>query len=260
MTAEVTQAMRISYQMYSARNHGPLDTTLAELHAIGFRRVEGYGGLLNDVDALERALDTHELTMPSSHMGLDLLESDPDKAIATARQLGIDSVFAPHLAEQDRPTDAAGWRALGKRLSVVAKRLADAHIVFGWHNHDFELIKTADGALPLSEILENAPDVHWQADLAWVQRAGADAAAVLDDHADKLVAVHVKDIAPEGECVDEDGWADPGEGVMDWAGLFTRLGQCERDVFYVAEHDNPSDAARFARRAFAFLGAAGVAA
>jgi sugar phosphate isomerase/epimerase len=252
--------MRISYQLYSARNHGSLDSTLAELHAIGFRRVEGYQGLFEDVDALERSLDTHKLTMPSSHMALDLLEADPDKAIAIARQLGIDSVFAPHLEEQHRPSDAAGWRALAARLSAVAKRLADAHIAFGWHNHDFELVKTTDGVVPLTEMLAHAPDILWQADLAWVQRAGADASALLDAHADQLASVHVKDIAPAGECVDEDGWADPGEGVMDWNALLTRSKQCERDVFYVAEHDKPSDAARFARRAFAYLNASGTAA
>ncbi len=251
--------MRISYQLYSARNHGPLDTTLAELRAIGFRRVEGYGGLFADVDALERALDQHELNMPSAHMGLDLLESEPDKAIAIARQLGIDSVFAPHLEEKDRPVDAAGWRALAARLAAVGKRLSDAHIVFGWHNHDFELIETADGAVPLTEILEHAPDIYWQADLAWVQRAGADAQAVLGAHLGQLASVHVKDIAPAGECVDEDGWADPGEGVMDWSVLLALASQSERDVFYVAEHDNPSDAARFAQRAFAFFEMKGAA-
>ncbi|MCV0429614.1 MAG: sugar phosphate isomerase/epimerase, partial [Roseibium sp.] len=72
--------------------------------------------------------------------------------------------------------------------------------------------------------------------MAWIERYG-----------DRITAAHVKDIAPEGECLDEDGWADVGHGVMDWKGLMAALRNIGVDLF-VLEHDKPSDFDRFATR------------
>lgn len=249
--------MRTSFQLYSARNHETLAARLAALSDIGYTRVEGYGDLLDDVPALESALKDAGLRMPSSHMSLELLESDPDRAISIARVLGLELVFAPFLMPDDRPTDAAGWQALAKRLSVIGHRMADAGIAFGWHNHDFELQPTSDGAIPLDEMLATAPKLLWQADLAWVARAGVDPAIYIDRYLDRIASVHVKDIAASGECLDEDGWADPGLGVMPWDALIAQLADAPLAPMYVAEHDLPSDMLRFARQAQSFFKAHG---
>ena len=67
------------------------------------------------------------------------------------------------------------------------------------------------------------------------------------DCADRIAAAHIKDIAPEGECVDEDGWADVGHGVMDWTAIMAALRKTDARWF-VMEHDNPKDHSRFASR------------
>ena len=59
--------------------------------------------------------------------------------------------------------------------------------------------------------------------------------------------VHVKDIAPAGENEDEDGWADVGHGMLDWARALAALGRGAGARSVVVEHDKPTDAARFAR-------------
>ena len=67
-----------------------------------------------------------------------------------------------------------------------------------------------------------------------------------------VAAAHVKDIAPEGENADQDGWADVGAGVLDWRDLWRAC----RDAgarWMVVEHDKPADPARTARASFAFL-------
>ena len=67
---------------------------------------------------------------------------------------------------------------------------------------------------------------------------------------DRLIAVHVKDIAITGDCLDEDGWEDVGYGTMDWEDTIqsVRETNCQ---FLVMEHDNPNDDVRFARRSIA---------
>jgi sugar phosphate isomerase/epimerase len=60
----------------------------------------------------------------------------------------------------------------------------------------------------------------------------------------------VKDLAAEGQLVDEDGWADVGHGIMNWAALLPVMQETSADV-WVLEHDNPSDDARFASKSIA---------
>ena len=241
--------MTPSFQLYSARDHGPWDRTFERLAALGYRAVEGYSALHDEPEALARRLAGHGLAMPSSHVALDALENDTDAALAAARALGCKALYAPFLEPARRPTDLAGWRALAGRLDAVGRRLGAEGLAFGWHNHDFELEPLADGTVPLEVLLGDAPDIGWEADLAWVARAGADPAEWIARLGERVSAVHVKDVAPAGECADEDGWADPGHGTMDWDALMATLLGDGTERLYVAEHDAPADLDRFARRA-----------
>ena len=60
-------------------------------------------------------------------------------------------------------------------------------------------------------------------DVAWIVRGGADPLPWIEQHGQRIVAVHVKDIAKPGEGKDEDGWSDVGHGTIDWAGLLKAL-------------------------------------
>jgi sugar phosphate isomerase/epimerase len=105
--------------------------------------------------------------------------------------------------------------------------------------------------VPQRVILDAAPEIGWEIDIAWVVRGGADPMAWIEEYGTRIVAAHVKDIAPRGEAVDEDGWADVGHGTLDWPALLEALKQKTATGIYVVEHDNPSDAERFARRSLA---------
>ena len=88
-------------------------------------------------------------------------------------------------------------------------------------------------------------------DVAWVVRGEDDPKSWIDKYADRIVAVHLKDIAPEGEAADEDGWADLGHGTVPWKGLFADLKAKSKAKYFVMEHDNPNDLERFAARSIA---------
>ncbi len=105
-----------------------------------------------------------------------------------------------------------------------------------------------DGSLPQQRILDAAPEIGWEIDVAWIVRSGADPVEWIDRFASRIVAVHVKDIALEGAAADEDGWADVGHGTVDWRELFTALRGRTKARHFIMEHDNPSDFRSFARR------------
>jgi sugar phosphate isomerase/epimerase len=100
-------------------------------------------------------------------------------------------------------------------------------------------------------ILETAPDIEWECDVAWVVRGKADPLGWFDRYGSRITAVHVKDIAPAGESLDEDGWADIGHGVLDWDNLIGKVQARTSAEYFVAEHDKPADPLRFATRSIA---------
>ncbi|MEJ6404119.1 sugar phosphate isomerase/epimerase family protein [Yoonia sp. 2307UL14-13] len=243
---------RISYQLYCSRNFPPLEDTLRMLAKAGYQEVEGYGALFADAVGLRGMLDAHVLRMTSSHISMDMIAGDPDGTIALAEDLGIKKIFAPFLAPDDRPGDSAGWRAFGQRLAEAAKPLQAAGLVVGWHNHAFEFDATPQGDVPLDLIVAADDSLMLELDLGWVRVAGHDPVAWIEKYAGRITTVHIKDIAPDGQAADEDGWADVGHGIMDWSAIHTAL-QATGVTHYVAEHDNPSDHERFATRSMAAM-------
>jgi sugar phosphate isomerase/epimerase len=239
----------LAFQLYSARfmTQG-LEAQFALIAGLGYRRVEAYAALLDDPDRLRGLLDRHGMTMPTIHVGLDRLRDDPRAAAKACRALGVEVIFAPAPPPAERGTSGAGWRALGRELAAIGEAVTGEGVDFGWHNHDWEFARAADGTSHLDAMFAEAPDLLWEVDAAWILRAGADPLAEIIRRHGRVIAAHIKDRAPAGECADEDGWADPGHGTMDWPVLLAAL----RDAgarYFVVEHDRPNDVARFARRA-----------
>ena len=246
---------QFAYQLYSSRNFGPLGDTLTMLAGLGYAQVEGFGAILGDDDALHAlsmGLGATGMTMPTGHFDLKLLKSAPEKALETAKRFAMRAVIVPYLAPADRPTDAQGWEAFASDLAKIGEPIVKAGLTFGWHNHDFEFQPLPDGQLPIDILLAAGNHIMLEYDLAWAKKAGQNPADWLDTYGSRITAAHIKDIAPEGENTDEDGWADVGTGVMDWPALFGRLKALSVPSL-IMEHDNPSDDRRFAEASLAFV-------
>lgn len=239
-----------SYQLYSSREFPPLDETLTMLAGLGYKEVEGFGGVYADPKAVRAQLDAAGLSMTSGHFSIDMLEKETAKALDIAGTLGIKAIYCPYLLPDQRPSDAAGWKAFGERLEKAGEAVVKAGYLYGWHNHDFEFRALPDGSIPQQHIFDGGPSLKWEADIAWVARGGADPIEWIGKFAGRITAVHVKDIAPAGENLNEDGWADVGHGVMDWKGIWAALKKTPAATF-VMEHDKPSDHQRFASRSIA---------
>ncbi len=244
--------MDVSYQLYSSRNGGPWPETLKMLAAAGYTQVEGFGGVYGDAPAFRALLDENGLSMVSGHFfPISAYEDDLASSLAAAKVLGMQRVFCPAPQDDLRAGGtAADWIDYGRRLEIAAKKVNDAGLRFGWHNHHWEFMPLPGGEIAMELLLEHAPSIEWEADIAWIVRGGGDPLDWIARHGNRISTAHIKDIAPEGECADEDGWADVGHGVMDWKAIMAALRGTDADLF-VMEHDKPSDATRFAQRSIA---------
>lgn len=239
----------IAYQLYSSRNFD-LDETISMLAHLGIAEVEGYGPLYENTATTRTLLDTYNMTMPTGHFAIDLVENDPDRVLEIARELGIKNVIIPFIQPDRRPVDTPGWRKLGVKVASIGKPIRDAGLGYGWHNHDFEFSALPDGTLPIEHLAEASPEIDLELDLAWIHVAGHNPVTWIERFSGRILAAHMKDRASEGQNADEDGWADVGHGVMDWATIAAALKAANVPRF-ILEHDNPSDAERFARRSLA---------
>lgn len=244
----------LSIQLYSLRDYGDLDRQLDAVAEIGFRKVETVGGHLVDAAGTRAKLDARGLAAPTGHVGMADLRARLDWVADQTRTVGIEHLFMPAVPDEEREQPADRWRAVGAELAEMAERLSGHGLALGYHNHHWELKALPGGEIPLELLLEGAAGsrLSFEADLAWVARGGADPVAWLERLSGRLAAVHVKDLAPEGQNLDQDGWADVGAGTLDWLRLWP-LALSHGARWMVLEHDKPTDPVPFARDSREYL-------
>jgi sugar phosphate isomerase/epimerase len=245
----------LSIQLYSLRTLPGLADVLDTVKAAGYRHVELIGSHLDDAINVRKQLDARGLAVSSSHVGMAALRERFDAIMAACKTLGLTQLFMPSVPPDERQSVEPYWTQLGRELGQMAVRAKDRGIELGYHNHHWELTAQADGRSALDCLFAGAGDapLTWQADVAWLVRGGADPVELMQQHKARVVSVHAKDLAPAGTKLDEDGWADVGHGVLDWRGRLAQAAIDNGARWLVAEHDKPSDPARFARNSFAFL-------
>ena len=233
----------IAVQMYSLRNAGSLDQQLKIVHDAGVGAVETVGTQGVSAPELKQLLDRYAIKAISSHVPLTELRKDLPGVVAFNRSIGNTTLVVPYLDAKDRPTDAAGWTALGQELGRMSKQLRAEGMRLAYHNHDFELVDF-NGRTGLELLFAAAgPDLQTELDLAWVARAGYDPAVMLGKFRGRLFAVHAKDNAPKGQAEDEGGFAAIGQGVLDWNAILPAAAGAGVQ-WYIIEHDQPRDPAK----------------
>jgi sugar phosphate isomerase/epimerase len=233
----------IAVQMYTLRDAGSLDQQLKIVHDAGVGAVETVGTQNVSAVELKQLLDRYSIKAISSHVQLAELRRDLDGVVAFNRSIGNTVLVVPYLDEKARPTDAAGWTALGQELGRIATRARASGMRLAYHNHDFELVQF-NGRTGLELLFAAAgPDLLTELDLAWVARAGHDPAVMLGKFRGRLFAVHAKDNAPKGQADDEGGFAAVGQGVLDWNAILPAAADAGVQ-WYIVEHDHPRDPAK----------------
>ncbi|MDE2383533.1 MAG: sugar phosphate isomerase/epimerase [Alphaproteobacteria bacterium] len=244
----------LSFQMFSSRAAATLEEQLQYLAELGYTDVQPFFfGVPEDMAALDdyvALLKKYRLTAKSGHFTFNVFEHSPDLVAGIARKFGMGLVVIPWINPEDRPATAQGWKAIGARLAAITGQMKQRGLTFAYHNHEFEMVPLPDGSYPLDHLLGD--EVPLEPDLAWMVVGHADPLVWLKKYAGRIPAVHVKDIAPAGEALDEKGFADLGHGTLDWQALWVASVAAGSQLM-VVEHDLPSDWRRFARRSIAAM-------
>jgi sugar phosphate isomerase/epimerase len=243
----------VSVQLYSLRSLGDLDAQLDAAVAAGFTHVELLQGHVEDAPATNEKLAARGLQASSAHLSMDGLRNKYQLLLDNSKQLGLHHVFMPAFLPAERVGGSAHWADRGRELGILARRFRSQGVRLGYHNHDWEFRTLPDGSLPIEHLFANSGDsLFFELDIAWVVRGGADVSEWLERLKGKLLAVHVKDLAPHGENTDEGGWADVGAGTIDWPRYWQEsLAAGAKNM--VVEHDHPLDPAGSVTRSAQYI-------
>lgn len=235
------------FQLVATRSFPPLAARLHELAELGYVKVEPYDALLRDPGGLASMFNHANLTCPSIHAELPRFRTDVQRVIGMADILRAGTVVIPKLTVADHPQDTPGWMRFAAELAGYAIKLKTAGKRLAWHNRELEFAPLPDGSTPIEHLFEASPDILWEIDVAWVVRAGQDPTAWIERWPERIVAVHLKDIAQSSSGA-EWVWADLGHGMLDWDLIVPALKKAGCQHWY-AEHGAPLDFERCAMRA-----------
>lgn len=247
-----------------------LPATLAAVRAIGYTEVELPSLLGKPPAVLGAMLNQAGLRCPSVHVPLGgggFALGEPSRVVDALGAVGATYAIVPMapmavkpvlgqswpdaLAARFRDSTADDWRRIAERLNEAGSRMAASGGIVGYHNHDAELRRLADGSTPLGTLInETDPRIVFELDIGWTIAAGVDPADYLRRHRGRVALVHLKDVASTSTMAP----AEPGQGKVNWASVRRAIvGAGVRHVF--VEQEPPFSGTRIdaARRAFAFF-------
>lgn len=185
----------IGLQLWSLRETLPKDLpgTLAKVAGWGLTEVEGAGLWKHTAAELRAALDTAGLRCASAHVGFERLRDDLAGALAEARALGASAVVCPWIPHEKAFTRDDAQRA-AEAFNRFGRAAGEAGLTFGYHCHGYEFVESPEGTLfDTLTGLSDAKLVRLQIDTFHAFHAGADPAALIAKHKDRVMSLHLKD-------------------------------------------------------------------
>lgn len=213
LLAQPHPSWRPGLQLYTVRDAlgTDMEGTLRKVAGVGYREVELAGLPGVAAQAMRASLKRHGLDAPSMHASYDRLQGDFDAVLEEARILGANYLVCPSVdaAERKTPED---WKRVCRTLNRIGQVVRNHGLVLAYHNHDFEFVPFDDGTTPFRLLMTatDPRDVKLELDVYWVAKAGLDPVQHIQEAQDRILLVHLKDLASDGSTV------EVGEGTLDF--------------------------------------------
>ena len=225
--------LQVALQLYTVRDETQHDFagTVRRVAQIGYSGVEfaGYGNLTSQ--EMSALLAETGLRAVSTHVRLDALQDEQlDASIRYCQDIGCSNIVLPWLANEWRTRE--GIQALAPRLNAIGQRCREHGITFAYHNHDFEFTRV-DGVYLLDYLLQATDPslVKIELDVYWAAYAGVDPVSYLQVLADRVVLVHLKDMAADSSMT------EVGKGILNMQQICAFVQS--RGLWGIVEHDYP---------------------
>jgi sugar phosphate isomerase/epimerase len=209
----------IALQLYTLREDAQKDfaAMVRRVAQMGYVGVEPAGFPGTTAEEAGRLFKELGLEVPGAHMPMPLGEHREEilsamRDIDCSRLISGQGPDAFSSVEQIKRTCA-----LFNEAAAVARSKG---LVFGIHNHWWEYTPV-EGVMPYQVMLELLDsDIFFEVDTYWVQTAGADVVAVLEELGERAPLLHIKD----GPAEKSQPMTAVGSGVMDFPKILEAAG------------------------------------
>lgn len=231
--------MQIGAQLFTLRtylqNEADLARSLERVARMGYKAVQlsGLGNI--PVKRVRGLCDGFGLKIVLTHNPEHRFLTQVDALIDEHRELGCEYVGLGSMSEKYQ---SPHWLPCFREdFEGPAQRLKEAGMLFMYHNHAFEFARMPDGRTMMDALLAMMPSdiMGITADVYWLQYAGVDVKMWLQEHADRLPCVHLKDMTVRGF---ENRMAAVGEGSIHFPGILEILENNGVTRYALVEQDN----------------------
>lgn len=227
----------IAAQMYTLRDFckTPPDiaASMKKVKAIGYDVVQLSALGPSDTTELKKILDGEGLKVCATHTSFQRMRDETEAVIEEHKILDCKYPAIGSMPGEYRSRE--GFSTFAKDATEVGKKLAAGGLIFGYHNHSFEL-ERFDGKTGLEIIYaESDPKyVTAEIDTYWIQHGGGDPAWWIGQVSGRIPLLHLKDMAINNEM--QQLMAEVGEGNLNWPAILDASRKAGV-VWYIVEQD-----------------------
>ncbi len=261
---EMTYIENMGVQLYTLRDalKEDIPSALNQLASLGIRNLE-----MADQERLDTLPATAlELGMQVSSLHLNhALITDPSpkreleasSILKKAARQGIRYAIIAWLPEEHRG-DLDLFAYYADRLNNLGKIGAEAGIQVGYHHHAFEF-KPENGRTPFEVLMEDTDPnlVVLELDTFWCAAAGKDPLAVMDQYANRIRLLHLKDIPPGlGPLFNnapEDAFLEVGSGRLDFEAVLFKARAIGVTNVYIEQDHTPGPPLESIQKSYQYL-------
>jgi len=238
-------------QLWTVKSEAEKDLagTLKKVLAAGFREIEFAGYYGRDPAELGKMMRDMGFTLVSTHAGAGDIAKNGDKIIADAKALGLKYIVcsSPGVTpekeklpweERMKAVDMTDWRWNAELFNKFGKQVTDAGMEFGYHNHSAEF-KVYEGKTALEWLfdLTDKKHVKVELDVGWVAVAGVDPIPLLNKYKERVIALHVKDVAKRTSPDKDPPSVALGEGSVDWKNVLSTAKKNGTKAFFYEQEE-----------------------
>ncbi len=202
------QNIKTGIQLYSVREPLSADfegtlRALAEMNIQGVEFAFFYGGM----EPVELAKFLNKLNLETCGIYEDINNlCDADhKAYDYATVLGC-KYLTIGFSQEELKNNLATCIEKAKKACAAAKT-KNITVCYHAHAHEFEKF---NGKYYLDILLDEIPDMAFEADTAWIKAGGEDIVCYMQSHVDRIPMIHAKDLDENGTIT------ELGNGVIDF--------------------------------------------
>lgn len=229
-------ASQIACQLYTLRDFAktPADIarTLARVRKIGYEAVQVSGVGQIDAKELAKLLKDNGLTCCATHIGFEKLRDQVPLVIEEHKLWGCELTAIGGWGWQG--ADEKGWTDFARQYDEIARKYDGTGVRVGYHNHNHELVRFGNRTA-LDLIGQTASHVWMEIDTFWITAGGGDPAAYIRKYANRIPAVHLKDMAVKADR--SQIMAEVGNGNLNWSEIVMACREAGVK-WYVVEQDN----------------------